>query len=106
MATKQLRYLENADLHIDLIKIYPKNYGLLGQPQLPDLKKTIDSLTHKVSIEKLNQAMTKELPDVINELDEQHRSGGQIVYEAIEASNFIGVSEEDLMVCFPIIKII
>lgn len=98
MATKQLRYLESADLNIDLIKIYPKNYGLIGKPQLPYFDKIINSLTHKVSIEKIDQAFTKEIDQNIAELDIKYQTDARIIYEVIEASNVIGLSEEELIV--------
>ncbi|VIO96526.1 Uncharacterized protein BM_BM6436 [Brugia malayi] len=92
-ATKQLRYLESADLHLERITVKPEgDYTLCD---IPDLQQILDSLKQIYSLEMIRNA---NFDDYLMLQSTFSRSFLRRIHTAIKESKFIGMSIEELTI--------
>lgn len=92
-ATKQLRYLESADLHLERITIKPE--GECTSCDVPDLQHVLNSLKQTYSLEMIQNT---NFDDYLMLQSVSSRSFLRRVHTAIKESKFIGMSVEELTV--------
>lgn len=93
--TKQLRYLESADLHLERITV--KSQGDWAECDIPDLQHVLNSLKKIYSSEMIRDT---NFDDYLMLQSVSSRSFLRRVYTAIKESKFVGVSVEELTVSF------
>lgn len=92
-ATKQLRYLESADLHLERITVEPE--GDCSPCDTPDLQLVLNSLKQIYSLEMIRDT---NFDDYLMSQSVPSRSFLRRVHTAIKESKFIGMSIEELTV--------
>lgn len=92
-ATKQLRYLESADLHLERIRIRPE--GTSPPCSIPDIQQILSSLKRIYSLELIRGI---NFEDYLTKQPVDLRTFLRQVHEAVKESKFVGASIEELAV--------
>lgn len=92
-ATKQLRYLESADLHLERITVKPD--GDFAPIDVPDLQQVLNSLKRTYSLEIIRNT---NFDDYLMFQSISSRSFLRRIHTVIKESKFIGMSIEELTV--------
>ncbi|VDN05694.1 unnamed protein product [Thelazia callipaeda] len=91
--TKQLRYLESANLHLEQILIKPEGKG--SDFDIPDLHSVLNSLQRTYS---LNEIKSTNFEDYLKTQEVSKRQLLRQIHTAIKQSKFSGTSIEDLII--------
>ncbi|KAL3998247.1 hypothetical protein ACH3XW_14275 [Acanthocheilonema viteae] len=92
-ATKQLRYLESADLHLERITVKPE--GDCTPCDVPDLQHILNSLKQTYSLEMIRNT---NFDDYLMSQSISSRSFLRRIHTVIKESKFIGLSIEELTI--------
>lgn len=95
--TKQLRHLENADLHLELIQINAT--GDIPPPNVPQLDEVLHKFAHKIPVKALNDP--KDISALLETMSKADNLHVQQIYKAIEISGVVGRSVGELVVTIP-----
>lgn len=95
--TKQLRHLENADLHLDSIQINAR--GDIPPPNVPQLDEVMRKFAHKIPVGALNDP--KDLGGFLENMPKADNLHVQKIYKSIEDSGVVGRSVGELVVTLP-----
>uniref|UniRef100_A0A158Q6Q2 DEP domain-containing protein n=1 Tax=Elaeophora elaphi TaxID=1147741 RepID=A0A158Q6Q2_9BILA len=92
-ATKQLRYLESADLHLERITVTPE--GDCTSCDVPDVQQVLNSLKRTYSLEVIRNT---NFDDYLMLQSIPSRSFLRRIHTAVKESKFIGMSVEELTI--------
>lgn len=94
-ANKQLRHLENTDMHLESIDIRP--FEVAPLTDVPPLNEVLGRFARKVPMEALNNP--KDIHSLLESVGKADNIHIQHIHQSVEASGVTGRSVEELVVC-------